>query len=167
MQVGLDKLLIGLLTVNNIGCWNTSGLNDPLKQVEVRNFITSNSLKIHGLVETRVQANNKDRIRNNIMHGWSYLDNYNYHDLDRICSDQSILAKASIMNEPWFVLTIVYGHNADDQREDLWATLSSFAINNCLPWCVLGDFNAYLYAHEKDGGSPVSAASMASVQARL
>lgn len=70
--------------MNNIGNWNTRGLNDPLKQVEVRKLINSSSLKFCGLVETRVKASYKERIRNNIMPGWSFLDNYNNHELGRI-----------------------------------------------------------------------------------
>lgn len=70
--------------MNNIGCWNIRGLNDPLKQVEVSNLIRNNNIKICGLVETLVQESNKDIIRNNILPSWMYSDNYSYHALGRI-----------------------------------------------------------------------------------
>lgn len=50
----------------NLECRNTRGLNDPLKKVEVRNLIRIQNFKICGLVETRVQVYNKDKVRHNI-----------------------------------------------------------------------------------------------------
>lgn len=48
----------------NIGCWNTRGLNDPLKQLEVKFLIRSIKISIIGLVETHVHESNENRIRN-------------------------------------------------------------------------------------------------------
>lgn len=58
------------------GCWNTRGLNDTLKQREVRSFISDNNLSLIGLVETHVQFNNSARIRRSICDSCSFLDNY-------------------------------------------------------------------------------------------
>ncbi|KAI3873685.1 hypothetical protein MKW92_041409 [Papaver armeniacum] len=53
------------------------------------------------------------------------------------------------------------------RRRTMWSSLGIFAVSNSLPWCVLGDFNSYLYAPEKEGGSPISAFSVDNIQACL
>jgi hypothetical protein len=43
-------------------CWNIRGLNDPLKQGEVRKLISEHHVSLCGLVETRVKECNKDNV---------------------------------------------------------------------------------------------------------
>lgn len=52
---------------------------------------------------------------------------------------------------PW-VLSIVYGSLQERYREDLLNELREIQSTYKLPWCVAGDFNAVLHAHEKEGG---------------
>ena len=49
--------------------WNIRGLNDPLKQKEVRSFVISNDLDFVCILETRVRVSNKDRIFNSLLPG--------------------------------------------------------------------------------------------------
>ena len=60
--------------------WNIRGLNDPLKQKEVRSFVEFHVLDFVCILETRVRASNKDRIFNSILPGWKLFHNY-YHAL--------------------------------------------------------------------------------------
>lgn len=41
-----------------IGTWNIRGLNNPLKQKEVRSVIFANKFSLMGVVETKVQDTN-------------------------------------------------------------------------------------------------------------
>ncbi|XP_026458730.1 uncharacterized protein LOC113359282 [Papaver somniferum] len=59
---------------------------------------------------------------------------------------------------------MVDGYNSADLRGTLWNKLTDFASYNGLPWCILGDFNAYLYSHKKEGSSPVTSAALSGLQ---
>ncbi|KAF7822242.1 ribonuclease H [Senna tora] len=52
----------------------------------------------------------------------------------------------------WF-LTIAYGSPHFAQRGDLWNNLKSIGTAMVDPWCLVGDFNAFLFDFEKYGGS--------------
>ncbi|EOY08302.1 Uncharacterized protein TCM_022640 [Theobroma cacao] len=54
--------------------------------------------------------------------------------------------------ESWLLIA-VYGHLDHKTKRALWAELSSFAKHVTCPWLLSRDFNAFLYAHEKVGGS--------------
>lgn len=81
--------------------------------------------------------------------------------------DQYISVQVSIHNGPWFIATVVYGHNTKPLREQLWADIKYFAACNSLPWCLMGDFNSCLYMYGKEGGNPASTTSMAALQGCL
>ncbi|XLU48026.1 hypothetical protein S245_042840 [Arachis hypogaea] len=53
---------------------------------------------------------------------------------------------------PW-IFTAVYGSPQRGQRKELWSCLNSISQNISSPWCIAGDFNAMLHAHERKGGS--------------
>lgn len=61
---------------------------------------------------------------------------------------------------PLFVRTFVYRYNSEELRDDLWYKISNFAGDNNLPWCILGDFNAYLFSHDKEGGAALTSANL-------
>ena len=64
--------------------WNIRGLNDPLKQREVRSFVKSQALDFIYHVETRVRASNRDRIFSSLLPGWRLFHNYEHALLGRI-----------------------------------------------------------------------------------
>lgn len=62
--------------------WNIRGLNDPLKQKEVRKLIVEHRFSFFwGLVETKVKAINKDKVLRAIDGSWKVLCNYFFFPL--------------------------------------------------------------------------------------
>lgn len=53
---------------------------------------------------------------------------------------------------PWY-FTAIYGSPQMQIRQDLWRDLRQIALGCNGPWLAVGDFNAYLYEHEKNGGA--------------
>lgn len=64
--------------------WNIQGLNDPLKQKEVKSSVRRLKVAIICILETRAPEVNERRIMENIVFGWDVLHNYNSHYLGRI-----------------------------------------------------------------------------------
>jgi len=50
--------------------WNIRGLNDPMKQNEVRKLILEHKLSFVALIETKIKEVNKDRVLRAIAPGW-------------------------------------------------------------------------------------------------
>lgn len=157
-------------TLSNMsfGSWNIRGLNDPLKQGEVRRFLREKQLNFVGLVETRVKEINKVRVEKAIANGWNFLSNYRDAPNGRIWigwdpqqitvtsireGEQFIHCSVSDTNNTWqCVISVVYGVNCPEKRRDLWNELTSNALNATgVPW--LGDFNAVRRRNEAIGGS--------------
>ena len=152
----------------NIAAWNIRGLNDPLKQVEVKKLIFENHLDILGIVETRVRNINKEAIRRNVFRNWAFFANYDSHPLGRIWvgwntatltvnivshMDQVIHCEV-VHNDSRIraIISFIYGANDDYERRRLWGDLrfhsSSFSS---LPWLLVGDFNALRSIQEHQG----------------
>lgn len=55
-------------------------------------------------------------------------------------------------NNSWF-LSIVYGSPHRGSHCKLWQCLNNLGKSINGPWCVTGDFNAFIFDHEKNGGS--------------
>ena len=53
-------------------------------------------------------------------------------------------------------VSFVYGSVWSNRRILLWSDLYNISLNFSSSWCVLGDFNAVLGAHEKLGRAPAS-----------
>ena len=148
------------------GFWNMRGLNDPLKQREVRSFVNKNNLSIIGLVEHKIKEINFCRITCSMFPFWSFVHNYSHSASGRICVgwDSSIVSVdvlgqssqaihclvKSVAGNLQFVATFVYGSNLYNERIDLWRDLNSW--NNPGPWVILGDFNALRFPSDKVGG---------------
>ena len=152
------------------GCWNIRGLNDPLKQREVRNLIKDEKLSLCGLVETKVLEKNKDVILKTIDRSWKVECNYNFSSLGRIwvcwnpfdvtvlvvgSSEQVIHCRVSSVDSTWeCMISIVYGDNCNVRREALWADLVARGVEwENSAWIVMGDFNAIKSSVESVGGS--------------
>lgn len=124
------------------GFWNMRGLNDPLKQKEVRSFVSKNKLSIIGLVEHKVKESNFNRIFCSMIPFWSFVHNYTHSPNGRICigwdpslvkvivlglSSQAIHCKIhSVSGDTQFVATFVYGSNLYNERIELWQDLNSW-----------------------------------------
>lgn len=68
-------------------------------------------------------------------------------------SKYCILLKVNPRSPTLWLLSIVYGSPHERFRDDLWEELRTIHGRFDLPWCVLGDFNAVLHAHEKSESS--------------
>jgi len=62
-------------------------------------------------------------------------------------------------NEEWR-LTGIYGEPSWDKKQLTWETLRSLHGNSSLPWLAIGDFNEFLFHHEKEGGRARSQAQL-------
>ncbi|KAF7819384.1 Non-LTR retroelement reverse transcriptase [Senna tora] len=65
--------------------------------------------------------------------------------------NQYIHVKVSNGSMEW-LLTAVYGSPTISKRRELWERLRSIHSSVNKPWVVAGDFNAFLFQHEKFGG---------------
>lgn len=139
----------------SIIAWNTRGLNDPVKQLPVKNRITECCLFLVGLLETRVKSKNCLAIVNRHFSGWSFVHNYTEASNGRIwvlwkpnisvslhsMIDQCITLSVTFENI-FFMISFIYGANDQIKRRSLWSYLvemqESFGQQ---AWLLLGDFN--------------------------
>lgn len=149
-----------------VGCWNIRGLNDSLKQKEVRQLITKGKLHLIGILETKVVGNKKSSIQSAIMRDWEWTDNSDLtnggriwvgwnptHVKVNICSRS---AQAITITAKWdsgfsCSLSFIYGSSSYMVRRELWREIEDFSSAH--PWALLGDYNATLHAQERIGNS--------------
>jgi exonuclease III len=63
---------------------NIRGLNDLLKQREVKSFVRRAKVSLICLLETRVKIEKAEKIKENNVPGWKFIHNYDSHHLLRI-----------------------------------------------------------------------------------
>lgn len=150
----------------HFGCWNMRGLNDPIKQKEVRFFVNKNKLSLLGLVEHKIKESNSSRILKSMLPFWDFAHNYTHSPNGRIIvtwdpsivhvsvlgsSSQAIHCNVqSLSGDVQFLATVVYGSNFYCERNELWQSLTSW--RSPTPWIILGDFNAIRSQSDKMGG---------------
>lgn len=150
---------------------NISGLNEPLKQKEIRNFVLKEDLKIFGILETKVKHTNEQTVFEKIFKNkWAFVSNSdnttpgciwlcwdpNFCAINPIYqSDQIIFCKIDLFDSDIsFATGFVYAENKHILRVPLFGKiveLSSQMSNTPSVW--LGDFNAIHFPSEKIGGS--------------
>ncbi|GAV72801.1 Exo_endo_phos domain-containing protein/DUF4283 domain-containing protein, partial [Cephalotus follicularis] len=156
-------------------CWNIRGLNDPIKQREVKSLILKNNVAFLGVLETRVRAANKDKVGRKFGRGWRMVTNHSQSLLGRIwilwnpsvlqftvehISHQAIHGKLIFQGIVIFV-SVVYGSCDYRERRDLWANLAHLSLRlKSMPWIVVGDFNVSRWPNEHSGGRPVFSKAM-------
>ena len=116
-----------------LAAWNIRRLNDPLKQKELSTFVRVHCLSVVYILETRVRNQNRDRIFNSILPGWSLHHNYEHALLGRIwvcwnpgvvkivdvlCSEQTILCYITVLkdNSSFFYSAIYASNNKVSRR---------------------------------------------------
>ncbi|KAG5536812.1 hypothetical protein RHGRI_024293 [Rhododendron griersonianum] len=130
-----------------VGSWNIRGLNDPLKQKEVRSVILANMFSLFGVVETKVRGENIQSTMAvclphswKAVHCWKAVHNYTTGPVARIflgwdsavfsvspvfTSDQLIVVEVDLIQDKRnFLLSVVYGHNRIGDRRSLWEDMS-------------------------------------------
>ena len=55
--------------------WNIAGLNDPIKQLELRKIVNSTNYDIIGIVESKVRLCNINHIASFCFPSWQYIHN--------------------------------------------------------------------------------------------
>ncbi|XP_050229569.1 uncharacterized protein LOC126678717 [Mercurialis annua] len=152
----------------NILSWNIRGMNEPLKQAEVRRLLAKNDISLAGIIETRVRRLNKDSVWKNMkLYDWNLIENYEFSDLGKIwiiynktrikvlkidSSDQFVHCKVEYDNHE-FDWTIIYGANQLMDRQILWQKLVQMSSQITGPWMIQGDFNAVMGENDRCGGN--------------
>lgn len=153
--------------MDNILVWNIRGLNNCVKQHEVRKFITSHNIKLFSLLETRVKAPKMGQVYTHLCPGWCFTHNNSCHSNGRIVVGwwpESYQVNIKWMQSQFihceikpkqggiaFHCTFVYGFNDQMSREDLWQGLRMIARDCTGPWVVMGDFNALSSVEDRIG----------------
>ncbi|XP_074293274.1 uncharacterized protein LOC141620251 [Silene latifolia] len=151
-----------------LASWNIRGLNDPLKQREVFDFLMLHKVDCCGILETHVKALQASSISKRSLSRFSLVINYHAHYNGRIwilwnptvvsltvlgSSGQFIhyevvhLASQCMLN-----CTFIYAFNNASSRQDLWGDLRVISASISSPWACTGDFNVVLSSSERVGG---------------
>ncbi|GAV63881.1 Exo_endo_phos domain-containing protein [Cephalotus follicularis] len=140
------------------------GLNHSSKQKEVRQFIMSNNISIVGILESRVRADNLDRVTRSIHKQWKSCSNHSVSLLSRIVvmwdpaciqfvpifvNEQAIHGEVSFPNNMRIRISFIYGVCNRYERRKLWADIIHYASSfRNEPWIILGDFNVTRFGVE-------------------
>ncbi|XP_050238227.1 uncharacterized protein LOC126687715 [Mercurialis annua] len=133
--------------------WNIRGLNEPLKQAEVKRLLAKNNIALAGIIETRVRFANKDKVwRKMNLQGWDKIDNYTHSDLGKIWiiydrsrvkvsfidSTDQVIHCSIESDDNKFTWTVIYGSNHLNDRQKLWHKITDMSMNTEGAW-ILGN----------------------------
>ncbi|GAV92476.1 Exo_endo_phos domain-containing protein [Cephalotus follicularis] len=160
--------------MTGVATLNVRGLNDPSKHNEVRHFLSSNSISLVGLLESRVSIHNIDRIVSSICKKWVYTSNHNVSLAGRIVvawnpsylnfvpvrvSEQAIHGHDTLNDKVCIHVSFVYGLCDRTARKSLWGELSHCAdMFRNEPWVVLEDLNVTRFGTEHASSGVVTKA---------
>ncbi|XP_074288921.1 uncharacterized protein LOC141614066 [Silene latifolia] len=157
-----------------ISSWNIRGLNDSIKQQEVRGYLWRNKVEVLGLLETRVKLNNFAAISRTFL-SYVVMNNYSHHYNGRIwvfLDTRRVTLISSYVHDQFIHLELmhnvtnktvhisfVYGSNDVDHRDRLWNELRSLQpkVTN---WILMGDWNIVRSMEERIGPNPPSIKDM-------
>ncbi|GLU12746.1 hypothetical protein SLE2022_294050 [Rubroshorea leprosula] len=147
-----------------LSTWNVRGLNDPIRQVDVKKFMLSNKVQFITLLETRVKKENSSRVVQMFGSQWGWLNNYNSRYNSRIWilwtkvelrvsevlqMDQLMHVEVcSVVGDVKFLCSIIYAFNSFDGRVALWEQFRALDVAN-VPWIISRDFNTTLHYGER------------------
>lgn len=151
--------------------WNVRGWGSDGRRTELLDLLKEKHISICGIMESQINRKNHKLVRQSIPKRWKWEGdggsnarfriilfwNPSIWDLDIInTSDQFIHAHCTNRrNRQHFDLSVVYGHNVESRRKDLWAHLVSAGLRASTSndaWLVSGDFNSVRLTNEKVGG---------------
>ncbi|XP_074266088.1 uncharacterized protein LOC141588551 [Silene latifolia] len=155
--------------------WNIRGLNDPLKQQEVLQFLLAHRVDCGAIIETHVK-NNAIKEISKVFTGFQLIHNNDYHHNYRIwvlwkphIISLTVLHKSAqhihcsllhLASQRRVEVTFLYAYNARSYRRDLWKALLDISTQATLPWLCLGDFNVVLKMDERLGSTQLNLADM-------
>ncbi|XP_057247778.1 uncharacterized protein LOC130589994 [Beta vulgaris subsp. vulgaris] len=124
---------------------------------------------LFGLLKTRVKTKNFSKVFPNVCKDWAVVTNYQFHAGGRIwfiwlpsvfvvnvCSCSSQYIHCEVLHRASggvFEVTMVYGANDGEVREELWRDLVRLSKNVKEAWVVTGDFNSVLNLEERLGSA--------------
>lgn len=154
-----------------LASWNIRGLNAPLKQREVKEFIRCNGINLCAILESHVHRDVLEGLCCKVFGRWEWGTNvacseggtriiiaWDVAIMDVMILEvhsQFIHCQIQVRGEldPFFVSICYGGHNTVERRQ-LWSGLRKFKVlMGCKPWLLMGDFNAILFPHDGVGGS--------------
>ncbi|KAF7833342.1 non-LTR retroelement reverse transcriptase-like [Senna tora] len=132
----------------------------------VRNLRSHYQIEFMALVETHQHGENAKRIikRMGFTHSavveasgqaggiWCMWSENGFTVRTLVQHEQFIHFQVEMSSMKWF-LTVVYGKPQAFRRGELWNNLNSIGASMQDPWCIVGDFNAFVNGSEKFGGS--------------
>ncbi|XP_019195665.1 PREDICTED: uncharacterized protein LOC109189506 [Ipomoea nil] len=152
-----------------IGTWNVRGLNQPLKQKEVWDFVWNNKLSVIALLETKLSIEKADLFVKNRKNGWKLATNFHDTVGGRILVTWNpALVDCSILetgpqhvhclilckiSQKKILCTFVYGLFSVVARRQLWEKIEALGLLIVEPWVISGDFNTVLSPSERRGGN--------------
>ena len=149
--------------------WNVRGINDRDKRTLLKSFLRDWKCDLVCLLETKMEdvslldvralwgiqsvdfaALNAVGLSGGVLVMW---DKSVYRLVSTFCGDFSITCILhSIENGVDWAYTGVYGPQSRSDKLRFWEELCSIKDKWSGPWCVRGDFNEILYAHERSSG---------------
>lgn len=152
--------------MDNMLIWNCRGAGNKRFPGLIKDYTRIYKLGFLAVLEPRISGIRADRVIEKLGYdgiareeavgfagGIWCLWKKNKFSIDVISSSKyCILLKISPHSRTPWLLSVVYGSPQERFREDLWNELRDIHSNFNLPWCVAGDFNSVLHAHEKEGG---------------
>ncbi|XP_057548584.1 uncharacterized protein LOC130827012 [Amaranthus tricolor] len=156
--------------------WNIRGGNDPIKIRELKKFMIRKKISFMGVLETRVKAQQFEKITKQLNSKWIWKHNYSCSPKGGIwigwnpqiievevleVHEQLIHCELKDVNSFFFQITLCYGLHTIDHRVGLWEKIRSLASYSQLDqWFILGDFNAVMYTDDRTNGTAVSLAEI-------
>ena len=138
-------------------------MNSPAKQLEILNRINSRKFNFIGVLENKLTASSIQQFMRKVPSNWCSTNNISTSDKSRIIimwdttfwstnvlysADQYMSCLLTSQSGLTILCTVVYAHNAGDDRKELWSFLMQQATIVNLPWIILGDFNEILSTNE-------------------
>lgn len=148
--------------------WNCRGIGNPRFLRHVINMCRQFRPDVLVLLETRANSayasrlpeslgfQNHFRVPSEGFSGgiWVFWNKTSSH-LSVIASDsQTVHLEVSEPNKAAWFLSCCYVRPSDEFREVFWQSMMEFSRHHSRAWLAIGDFNDYLLADEKVGGSP-------------
>ncbi|RYR24559.1 hypothetical protein Ahy_B02g058063 [Arachis hypogaea] len=151
----------------NIICWNCRGAGGKSFHSLIRDMRKEYDAHFIILLETHVSGMKGKKIRDKMGFDGSFIVEAVGHSGGIWClwdagiwdvvvldySHQLVHLQVSCNNSDSWLLSACYGSPQRATRRSLWSNIRSLADNTILPWCLLGDFNAILHDHERQGDS--------------
>ncbi|KAK1414742.1 hypothetical protein QVD17_30493 [Tagetes erecta] len=146
----------------SMAAWNIRGLNQPLKQNEVRKVIQENNIQVCAVLESHVSVDRLSNICRKVFRDWDWSSNGqvcdkgtriilgwnpNVVDIMVIAQSSQVVHSQVFLKKGGqsFFCSFVYAKNNYCERREVWEQLNQHKLfTRAMPWVILGDFNEAL-----------------------